>query len=88
LGDHRGDNSIAMKSITTIALGLLMSVAIIAGQNTNDSPEAHVARAKTAAGNDYQNLFNFLCPAPSLAHSPDLGGEEGRQIAQLGTQNL
>jgi hypothetical protein len=28
-------------------------------------PEAHVAIAKTAAGEDYQNLFNFLCAAPA-----------------------
>ena len=30
-----------------------------------DTPDAHVARAKTAAGDAYQNLFNFLCTVPA-----------------------
>ena len=51
-----------------IALGLLMAasmvVSIVGGQNANDTPEAHVALAKTAAGDDYSNLFNFLCTVP------------------------
>jgi metallo-beta-lactamase class B len=47
-----------------IALGLLMAVSMLAGQNANDTPEAHVAIAKTAAGDEYQNLFNFLCAVP------------------------
>jgi metallo-beta-lactamase class B len=47
-----------------IALGALMAVSMLAGQNANDTPEAHVAIAKTAAGDDYQNLFNFLCTVP------------------------
>jgi len=51
------------KSIVAVAL----AAALI--QNS-DSPEAHVARAKTAAANDYLNLFNFLCPAPSPPLSP------------------
>ena len=46
-----------------IALGLLLSVSMLLAQTT-DTPEAHVAVAKTAAGEDYQNLFNFLCAAP------------------------
>ena len=51
-----------------IALGLLMAVSLVVsmagGQNANDTPEAHVAIAKTAAGDDYSNLFNFLCAVP------------------------
>ena len=43
-----------------IVIGVLMSVAVLAGQ----TPDAHVARAKTAAGDAYQNLFNFLCAVP------------------------
>src|SRR5262245_58080383 len=48
-----------------IALGLLLAVlavSMLRAQTAND--EAHVAVAKTAAGDDYQNLFNFLCAAP------------------------
>src|SRR5262245_56640586 len=52
-----------MKSLIAVALAAVLF------QNA-DSPDAHVARAKTAAGNDYQNLFNFLCLAPSPGQSP------------------
>ncbi len=48
-----------------IALGLLFAASMLAAQNATDTPEAHVAVAKAAAGDDYQNLFNFLCAAPS-----------------------
>jgi hypothetical protein len=47
-----------MRAITSVALGVLMGAGILAGQT--DTPDAHVARAKAAAANDYQNLFNFL----------------------------
>jgi len=46
---------------TMLALVVLMSAAMLAGQ----SPDEHVTRAKAAAGNDYQNLFNFLCTVPT-----------------------
>jgi metallo-beta-lactamase class B len=66
-----------VRAITAIALGVLISGGILAGQNARDTPDAHVARAKTAAGNDYQNLFNFLCtvpaPRPTPAASPAPG---------------
>ncbi len=48
-----------------IALGLLLAVSMLAAQNATDTPEAHVALAKTAAGEDFQNLFNFLCAVPA-----------------------
>jgi metallo-beta-lactamase class B len=65
----------ASMKTTLIALVVLMSAAVLAGQNA-DSPEAHVARAKTAAANDYQNLFNFLCavPGPSERAGPAARG--------------
>src|SRR5262245_39262828 len=49
-----------------IALGLLLtvSVSLLAAQTPTDTPEAHVELAKAAAGEDYQNLFNFMCAAP------------------------
>jgi metallo-beta-lactamase class B len=48
-----------------IALGLLLAASMLAAQNANDTPEAHVAAAKTAAGATYENLFNFLCAVPA-----------------------
>src|SRR5262245_15101414 len=60
-----------------IALGLLLAVSMpAAAQNAADTPEAHVAVAKTAAGTDYQNLFNFLCAAPAQR-----GGGGGQRAA-------
>lgn len=63
-----------MKAMT-IALGLLLLGSMLAAQNANDTPEAHVAAAKTAAGEDYQNLFNFLCTVPG----PRGGGRGGQR---------
>lgn len=60
-----------MRTLPTVALVVVMGAAILAGQNP-DTPDAHVARAKTAAGNDYQNLFNFLCAPPRPAPGPGL----------------
>ena len=60
-----------MKVQTVFAL--LLPISMLAAQNTTDTPEAHVAIAKTAAGEDYQNLFNFLCAAPAQR-----GGASGR----------
>jgi metallo-beta-lactamase class B len=56
-----------------IALGLLLAlspmfVSTLAAQNTNDTandtPDAHFAAAKAAAGEDFQNLLNFQCYGP------------------------
>src|SRR5688572_3873464 len=51
-----------------IGVGLLLAAAVFTAaqtpQNAADTPEAHVAVAQTAAGEDYQNLFNFMCAAP------------------------
>jgi metallo-beta-lactamase class B len=57
-----------------IALGLLVAVSMVAAQNATDTPEAHVVIAKTAAGEDYPNLFDFLCAVPG----PRGGGGAGR----------
>jgi metallo-beta-lactamase class B len=65
-----------------IALGLLMAglaVSMVAGQKANDTPEAHVALAKTAAGGDYQNLFNFLCTVPVARGGGPVGAPAGGQ---------
>jgi metallo-beta-lactamase class B len=59
-----------------IALGLLLgaSVSLLAAQTPGDTPEAHVALARSAAGEDYQNLFNFVCPAPAPPRGGGAGG--------------
>jgi metallo-beta-lactamase class B len=72
--------------LTGIALGgTALGVAPLqAGQGAGDTrprtdaaagqtPDAHVALAKTAAGDSYQNLFNFLCAVPA----PRGGGPQG-----------
>src|SRR5437762_9160999 len=64
------------ENLMKIALGLLMAVSMLAGQTANDTPEAHVAIAKTAAGDDYRNLFNFLCAVPD-ARGGGPGGAPG-----------
>src|SRR5262245_14534397 len=41
-------------------------------QSTADAVEAHVAKAKAAAGQDYTRIFENLCtaPAPQAAQQP------------------
>jgi len=70
------------------ALGLLLAASMLAAQNANDIPEAHVALAKTAAGEDYQNLFNFLCgvPGPRGGGGGGGGAAPGAQRGQGGGQ--
>jgi metallo-beta-lactamase class B len=65
-----------------IAVGLLLAGSTLAArtaQTTQDTPEAHVEIARTAAGQDYQNLFNFLCAAPTQR-----GGRGGGGAAAAG----
>ena len=64
-----------MRPVLSLAIGVVMSATMLAGQNT-DTPDAHVARAKSAAANDFQNLFNFLCAAPT----PGGGGARGAGV--------
>src|SRR5262245_48260805 len=64
------------------SLGLLLAVSMLAAQNATDSPDAHIAIAKTAAGDDFQNLFNFMCTAPGAR-----GGGGARGGAPRGQGN-
>ncbi|PWU00131.1 MAG: hypothetical protein C5B51_25670, partial [Terriglobia bacterium] len=61
--------AITMRSMH-VALGLLLAVSTLAAQ---DTPEAHIAAAKTAAGEDFQSLFQFQC------YGPGPGGLRGGQ---------
>src|SRR5437660_8096811 len=69
-----------------IVLGLLLAVSMFAAQNTNDTPEAHVAAAKAAAGEDFQNLFNFQCngPGPGGNRGAAAGAPRGQATAPRG----
>jgi len=59
------DRTVA-QSDRTIAPSPLRSVAPhAASQSVSETPDAHVSRAKAAAGDAYQNLFDFLCTVPT-----------------------
>ena len=55
-----------------ITLGLLLAISTLAAQNAADTPDAHFAAAKAAAGEDFQNLLNFQCygPGPGGQRTP------------------
>jgi metallo-beta-lactamase class B len=70
-----------------IALGLLLAVLPVAAQTVKDTPDAHIAAAKAAAGDDFQNLFNFQCygPGPGGARPvPGAPAPAGRGAARGG----
>jgi len=66
-----------------IRLGLLLalSVSMVAAQTPGNTPEAHVALAQAAAGDDFQPLFTFVCTGPG----PQAGGQ-GAQRGRGGGQ--
>lgn len=51
-----------------IAIGLVLAVSVLpataSAQGANESSDAHIAAAKAAAGDDFQNLFQFQCYGP------------------------
>ena len=57
-----------------IALGFVLALSMLPAQIATDTPKAHIAAAKIAAGEDYKNLFNFLCTVPGPR-----GGARGGQ---------
>jgi len=57
-----------MRSSPIVVLSIALcaiAVADLSAQTNSDAPEAHVAAAKAAAGQDFPGLFNMLCPAPA-----------------------
>jgi metallo-beta-lactamase class B len=62
-----------MKIATGVLIGVLAGVALVGAQTADDTPEAHVAAAREAAGDTYRNLFDFLCAVPG----PRGGGPRG-----------
>jgi metallo-beta-lactamase class B len=74
-----------------IALSVLLFAATLPAQDKNDTPEAHIARAKAAAGDDFQNLFNFQCNGPGpggprAAGAGAPGGRGGQGVGRGGGQ--
>src|SRR5690242_3234307 len=74
-----------------ILSGLLLVVWNLTAQNAIDTPDEHLAAAKVAAGDDFQNLLNFQCygpgpggqrtppgGAPAAARGPGSGAGGGR----------
>lgn len=61
-----------------IVLAVVVSLTVQAAQ---DTPEAHVAVARTAAGQEYTALFNQLCPATPAAGTPQRGGPQAQRGA-------
>jgi metallo-beta-lactamase class B len=71
-------NALGKTSPILVITVALMSAAVLARQNAGDTPEAHVALAGIAAGETYQNLFNFLCAVPTpRPGGPGSGGPGG-----------
>jgi len=62
-----------------IAFGLLLAAGITWAQNPNES-DAHFAAARAAAGEDFQNLYNFQCTGPG----PQAPRSEGAAAAPVG----
>jgi metallo-beta-lactamase class B len=44
--------------------GLLLAGLTLAAQDASDALDPHIAAARAAAGDDFQNLFNFQCNGP------------------------
>jgi metallo-beta-lactamase class B len=60
-----------------IALGLLLAVSTLAAQDSTDTPDFHMAAAKTAAGEDFQNLLTFQCYGPGPRSQRAAGAAPG-----------
>lgn len=62
-----------------IALSLLLATATLVAQNINDTADAHIAAAKAAAADDFQNLFNFQCYGPGPEGQRPIPGAQPAQ---------
>jgi metallo-beta-lactamase class B len=62
-----------------LLLGSILAIATLAAQSTNsdvkDTDDPHIAAAKAAAGDDFQNLFQFQC------YGPGPGGPRAAAVA-------
>ena len=67
-----------------IALGWMLAVSILAAQEVNDTADRHFAAAKAAAGEDFQNLFQFQCYGPGPGGPRAAAGTPGALPGQVG----
>ena len=67
-----------------IVPGMLLAVLPLLAQDANVTPEAHIAAAKAAAGEDFQNLFNFQCYGPGPGGQRPVPGQAAGAGAQGG----
>lgn len=68
-----------------IMIGLVLAVSVLPAtapaQGANESADAHIAAAKAAAGDDFQNLFQFQCYGPGPG-GQRVGAQRGARGAQ------
>jgi metallo-beta-lactamase class B len=69
-----------------LATSFLLGVSTLAAQDVGNPADAHIAAAKTAAGEDFQNLLNFQCygPGPGGQRTPPGAGTGAAPAAQTG----
>jgi metallo-beta-lactamase class B len=62
-----------------IALGLVLAISTLSAQTANHTADEHIAAAKAAAGDDFQNLFQFQCygPGPGGPRTPVVRPPQG-----------
>lgn len=69
-----------------IGVGLLPGLVLVGGilwaQDGSGAREAHIAAAKAAAGDDFQNLLQFQCYGPGPGGAAGFGAPRGPQAGQ------
>lgn len=73
-----------MSWLMKIALGLLLAVSTLTAQDAKDTADTHTAAAKAAAGDDFQNLFQFQCYGPGPGGPRAAAGTAGALPGQVG----
>jgi metallo-beta-lactamase class B len=80
-----GNTASATRRFMRTALGLLLAAVVVPAQEANETAKAHIAAAKAAAGEDFQNLFEFQCYGPGPG-GPRAAAGTGAQRGQGGGQ--
>lgn len=73
-------------TLMRVPLGLLLAACTLAAQTSSDTAEAHIAAAKAAAGDDFQNLLNFQCYGPGPGGNRTAAAGRGAGAGQGGGQ--
>ncbi len=72
-------NSYSLGLVSALALSIGMGGVHVLGQSKADSVEAHVAAARTAAGQEHTAVFNNLCAAPAPTPAPQQAQQPATQ---------